>query len=155
MLALAEGVAALRELVRVTRPRGSVILAAWDQDAPAAPQYLAYDVFAELFPGHRLWPDGFFPAWSRNTIATNLREAGCDGVHIHIWEGEWRVPSPENIWDDSGPSLSRFPGFQALDAVERQRFAQAFTAAVVRRSDHERVARLTTRACIGIGRAAH
>lgn len=148
VLAFPEGREGLRELVRVTRGGGYVAVATWDQERPAAPQYLARDIFAGLFPGRQLWPSDFFPAWTKDAVAAALREAGCIRATIAGVEGAWTVESPARVMDDSGTSIRMFPGYRALSEPERSLFEEAFVAAVAERADSDGVARLATRAFV-------
>lgn len=152
VLAFPRGDAGVRELVRVTRPGGRIAIATWDQEETAAPQYLASDVYSGLFPDRQLWPATFFPAWTKDAVAAALRNAGCEQVEVHAFEGEWTVASPANVMEDSGSSIRMFPGYSELSTVERVQFESAFVAAVTEHCGPDGVARIPTRAFIVVGK---
>jgi SAM-dependent methyltransferase len=139
------------EMVRVTRPGGRVAVANWDQERGAAPQYLARDVFASLFPRQQLWPADFFPDWPGEAATAALCAAGCSSAELHYVEAEWVVESPANVMEDNGASIRMLPGYRALNAVERQYFEDAFTEAVLDHAGRDGVARIATRGFVAIG----
>lgn len=151
VLAFPRGEMGLKELVRVTRKGGRVAVGAWDQERPAAPQYLAYDVFNKLFPGQQLWPADFFPVWQKAAVAAALQDAGCGLVKVHEVSGEWLVERPVDVMKDSGASIRMFPGYRALDDHERTEFDKAFVAAISRLSEASGMARIETHAFVVFG----
>lgn len=152
VLAFANGERGLLELTRVTRPGGCIAVATWDSEHKAAPHYLAYEVFAEVFPGRQLWPDSFFPNWPKVDVVSALRKVGCQQVDLHGYEGVWTLTSPSNVMTESRFSISQFPGYKSLTDQDKDSFAEAFTKRIVRCADPSGVARIPTRAFVATGR---
>lgn len=72
---------------------------------------------------------------------------------MHVCEGEWTVTSPADVVKVVPPSAD-FPVISD-SIVPRDRFAQAFAAAVSRSAGVDGVVRMVTRAFVGIGHLAH
>ena len=142
----------LRELLRVTRPGGRIGVTAWVDREDGAPANLVKRVFEDTFPGRKLWPDDFFPAWSQEAFAEALRAAGCVDVDVQVHRGTWILPSVKSVMDDGKSMLKIFPGFAALTETEQERLREPVEAAVGAYARADGSVRLPAHAYIGIGR---
>jgi hypothetical protein len=80
--------------------------------------------------------------------------AGCSEAETHSCAAEWTVSSPQEVMDEYRDLVRGFPGYRALTQTELDRLNAAFGAAVARHAGRDGVARIPTKACIGIGTKA-
>lgn len=119
VLGFKNGREGIRELVRITKPRGQIVVAGWDQENTGAPQFLASDLYPEISSPPRWWPEDFFPLWPRQTLADALRKCGCAEVRVLPFQGEWLVRSPESVMAEHGRFMMRLPGYGVLTPAEK------------------------------------
>ena len=100
----------LRELVRVTRPGGHIVVTAWVQGEDGGVAYLMKRVLERTCPGRKLWPDDFFPRWSHDSFVQALRSAGCAEVSVRVCCSAWTQPSATGVMAECEPILRLFPG---------------------------------------------
>lgn len=151
----------LSELVRVTQPGGRIAVTMWAERGDATPSYVMKRVFAKVFPGRELWPEGFFPSWSTVGLGDALRRAGCVDVEVHVCTAEWRPRSPsggplfpEDALDEGNPLFRNFPGYSALTDAERERLRTPLADAFAAHAGAGGAIRLPTEALVAVGRKA-
>lgn len=85
----------LRELVRVVRPGGRVLLGVWESPYGAGPNLLLKGLLEQAFPEVSVPapPPGMLALQTPAGIKTALEAAGCRTVEVRRCEGAWTAPS--------------------------------------------------------------
>lgn len=144
--------AGLAEMVRVTRPGGSIVLGAWPGCLGAKPMVVLHEVFGERFPDRDFWPDPPFPAWTADTLRDALAEAGCADVAVHRIAHTYHKPDAATFVADAMPFFATVPGVAALSVDERTGLENAFAAALKPFTAADGEIRLPVEALVGIAR---
>ena len=146
--------AGLDEMVRVTRPGGTVVLGAWPGRLGAKPMAVMRGAFADLFPDREFWPDAPFPLWTGETLRDALVDAGCSDAMVHDVEHVYRKPSAAALVADAMPFFGTVPGVAALRSDERADLETAFAAALNPFAADDGSIHLPVEALVGVARVS-
>lgn len=152
-------VAALREMVRVTKPGGRVLVVAYGSPREfEALQFFvsALQAVAPDFEGLPEPPPLEFQASDPVVMRERLVAAGLQDVQVDTTERErLELSSGQHLWDwmsFSNPITGTLLDHFAVSQADRERMRSTLDAMIRRRADHTAVAALTAPLNIGWGR---
>ena len=113
----------LRELHRVVRPDGRIVVATWARAQGAGPALLFHRAWCEAFRDREPLP---FPAGLEalrlpERLTAAMKNAGSNAVHIEEAMRDWEIISPNWLADHADRLFLQFPSWAALDAHDRER----------------------------------
>lgn len=79
----------LREMVRVTKTGGRVVLATWPGTDGAGPAAIGVQAFRQIFPDKANGGGGAAPLGTEAALRSELHNAGCTDVDVFEVEQEW------------------------------------------------------------------
>ncbi|MBX9708682.1 MAG: methyltransferase domain-containing protein [Caulobacteraceae bacterium] len=111
----------LRELHRVVRPGGRVVVATWADPRGAGPAILFDSVWRETFPGRAYppHPEGLGVLSDPDRLRVEMTEAGSAEVTVFAFERDWEIASANWLADNADRIFQQFQGWVALDPSER------------------------------------
>jgi SAM-dependent methyltransferase len=117
---MADPVAGLREMARVTRPGGVVAACVWDHAGGGGPLSAFWEVAHELDPDVR--DESLLAGARRGHLAELLREAGVAAVEEELVSVDVEHPTFEEWWEPFTLGVGPAGGYVArLDTVRRER----------------------------------
>jgi ubiquinone/menaquinone biosynthesis C-methylase UbiE len=141
----------LAELVRVVRPNGSVVVAAWP-DRVAKPMVVLNDVFCRVFPDRSLSAGIDMKEWSETSLHSAMIESGCSDATVAVCEAIQSAPSVDALTEQFDPLLRFAPGYGALSDEERAQLMPPLKAAFQAYALADGSCRLPSSALIAVGR---
>jgi ubiquinone/menaquinone biosynthesis C-methylase UbiE len=139
----------LAELVRVVRPNGSVVVAAWP-DRVAKPMVVLNDVFRRVFPDRSL--SAGMKEWSETSLHCAMIESGCSDATVAVCEAIQSAPSVDALTEQFDPLFRFAPGYGALSDEERARLMPPLKAAFQAYALEDGSCMLPSSALIAVGR---
>lgn len=140
----------LREMVRVVKSGGIVVLASWPEGRGAKPTLVLRETFERLYPGRAFWPGGA-ETWDAATLRSALVADGCTRIDIHDIETVYIRPSAAALVETSSPFFRFVPGVKALDEGEWARLRAALVEAFAAYAIADGSVHLPVEATVGIG----
>jgi SAM-dependent methyltransferase len=142
----------LAELVRVVRPNGSVVVAAWPDRVGAKPMVVLNDVFCRVFPDRSLSAGIDMKEWSETSLHCAMIESGCSDATVAVCEAIQSAPSVDALTEQFDPLFRFAPGNGALSDEERARLMPPLKAAFQAYALADGSCRLPSSALIAVGR---
>lgn len=141
----------LKEMARVVKPGGQIVLASWPDGLGAKPILVLRQAFDRLFPDRDFWPGGT-DTWDAATVRDALLADGCSHVDVHDVASTYTRPSVEVLVETSTPFFRFVPGVKALADDEWQRLRAALVDAFAAYAGADGQVRLPVEALIAVGR---
>ena len=139
----------LKEMARVVKPGGQIVLASWPNGLGAKPILVLRQTFNRLFPGRDFWPGGT-DTWDEATLRAVLAADGCSHVELHEVASTYSRPSAEVLVETSTPFFRFVPGVKALSDEEWARLRAALVEAFAAYAGSDGVVRLPVEALIAV-----
>lgn len=111
----------LKEMVRVTRPGGQVILATWPSANGAGPAAIGMQAYRRLFPDQPGAGGGEAALGTHAALHTALQAAGCTNIEVFDVRHEWGGQPLEATLAMLTEALELTPFYGRLDSGVRQR----------------------------------
>ncbi len=140
----------LKEMARVVRPGGKVVLASWPDGLGAKPILVLRRAFDLLYPGRDFWPGGT-DTWNEATLRDALVADGFSRVDFHEVASTYSRPSVEVLLETSTPFFRFVPGVKALDENEWSRLREALVEAFTVYAGSDGAVHLPVEACVAVG----
>jgi ubiquinone/menaquinone biosynthesis C-methylase UbiE len=121
----------LRELHRVVRPGGRVVMATWARAQGAGPALLFDQAWREAFPERDPlpFPTGLEALRTENRLAAAMQEAGSREVRVEAVTRDWEIQSADWMADNAHQLFRQFPGWASLDDPDQGRVRERLRAA--------------------------
>lgn len=141
----------LRELHRVVRPGGRVVMATWARAQGAGPALLFDQAWREAFPERDPlpFPTGLEALRTENRLAAAMQVAGSREVRVEAVTRDWEIQSADWMADNAHHLFRQFPGWASLDDPDRGRVRERLRAAGGDTPDKPLI--VQSHALIGIG----
>jgi len=144
--------AGLRELQRVVRPGGRVVMATWARAEGAGPALLFHQAWHAALPGRDYppFPPGLDALRAPDRLAAAMRNAGSSAVRVEAVTRDWEIPSADWLADNAEHLFLQFPAWAMLDDGEQERVRKKLRTVGGHASDQPFT--VPSHALIGIGR---
>jgi ubiquinone/menaquinone biosynthesis C-methylase UbiE len=142
----------LRELHRVVRPGGRVVMATWANPEGAGPAIVFHRAWREAFPGRerQAFPNGLEALSDADRLAAAMTAAGSHDVRVVPVSHDWTLTSADWLADEADRLFRQFPGWTDLEEGDRTLLRERLRAANGEATDEPMIVR--SDALIGIGR---
>lgn len=142
--------AGLREMHRVVRPGGRVVVASWLSDTGAGPMALFSEAYRSTFPDREgVSIPGIKALNTPEGASREMREAGSSTVETTIITGAWTAPSAAWLIENVDRLYRFSPQWGALDDDERSRLLKALETVCARHGEEE--LRVEAEALVALG----
>ena len=112
----------LRELHRVVRPDGCIVVATWARAEGAGPALLFHRAWCEAFPDREPlpFPSGLDALRLPERLEFAMKRAGSRQVHVEEVVRDWEIMSPNWLADNADRLFLQFPNWAALDSTDKE-----------------------------------
>jgi len=112
----------LRELHRVVRPGGRVIMATWARAQGAGPALLFHEAFHEALPGRAYppFPSGLEALRTPDRLLAAMQRAGSKEVQVEAVTRDWEIQSADWLADHADNLFRQFPAWAGLGPDDRE-----------------------------------
>lgn len=110
----------LKEMVRVTKAGGQIVLATWPSANGAGATAIGVQAFRQIFPDRGMESGGPAPLGTEALLRTELQSAGCEDVQVWQIEQEWGGLPIDPMVVELEHSLELTPFYSQLDRHTKQ-----------------------------------
>lgn len=137
----------LREMIRVTKPGGRIVVATWPGPDGAGPAAICKEAFRRLYPqfGNGGGSGGLFGS---DMLANALGAAGCSHVKVATVTQEWGSVPLDEALALLEKGLASTPLYAGLDSRERQRLREPLMDLLAQHMDDKAIIRVPAAACM-------